>query len=181
MSMKTVVRLVDDKGKKSLTLRRVIKKKDYSDGMTKQAFADSCDINKMLDKAQTTGSLAHLMKYPEATYGEFDGEFDLLTAKQRIERANEIFAEAPSEIRREFGHDALAFVRFAGDPANNDKLRDIFPALAKPGTQFPNPVQRGGTGAGAATASGDGGTPPSPPAEDPPADPPAGRGVSAPD
>jgi hypothetical protein len=44
----------------------------YNDGRTKQAFADSCDINKLLKKAQRTGSISHLMKYPEATYGEFD-------------------------------------------------------------------------------------------------------------
>ena len=44
--------------------------KDYSDGRTKQAFKDSCDINKMLKKAQTVGSLSHLLKYPEAVYGD---------------------------------------------------------------------------------------------------------------
>ena len=52
----------------------------YGKSMTKQAFKDSTDINKMLKKAQQTGSISHLMKYPEATYGEFDGEFDLTTA-----------------------------------------------------------------------------------------------------
>lgn len=116
-----------------------------------QSFKDQCDINKMLKKAQTAGSLSHLMKYPEATYGEFDGEFDLLTAKARIQRANDIFADLPSEMRAEFNNDALSFVRFAGDPANNDRLRELFPAIAAPGSYFPNPVKRGGTGAGAAT------------------------------
>lgn len=127
-------------------------KKDYSDGRTKQAFRDQCDINKILKKAAKVGSLAHLQKYPEAVYGEFDGEFDLLTAHERIAKANGIFDELPSEIRREFDNDALKFVQFAGDPENNDKLRDLLPALAKPGDYFPNPVQRGGVGAGAATA-----------------------------
>ena len=28
-----------------------LKEKDYSDGRTKQAFKDSCDINKILKKA----------------------------------------------------------------------------------------------------------------------------------
>lgn len=132
-----------------------IKPKEYTDGRTKQAFKDSTDINKMLKKAQQTGSIAHLMKYPEATYGEFDGDFDLLTAQGRIAKANQIFSDLPSEVRREFDHDALKFVKFAGDPANNDKLRELLPALAKPGTFFPNPVKRGGLGAGAATAPPD--------------------------
>lgn len=125
---------------------------DYSDGRTKQAFTESCDINKMLKKAQQTGSISHLMKYPEPVYGEFDGEFDLLTAQARINKANEIFADLPSEIRSEFDNNPLKFVKFAGDPANNAKLRELLPAIAKPGSYFPNPVARGGQGAGAATA-----------------------------
>jgi hypothetical protein len=57
-----------------------IKEIKYEDGLTKQAFKDSCDINKLLKKASKQGSLAHLIKHPEGVYGEFDGEFDLLTA-----------------------------------------------------------------------------------------------------
>lgn len=136
------------------------RKLDYGDGRTKQAFKDQCDINKMLAKAQQTGSMAHLVKYPEAVYGEFDGEFDLLTAQGQIAKANEIFNDLPSEIRKDFNNDPLAFVKFAGDPDNNDKLRDLLPAIAKPGSYFPNPVARGGQGAGAATAPVDGGEPP---------------------
>ena len=37
--------------------------------ITKQSAKDSTDINKMLEKAQSHTALAHLMKYPEATYG----------------------------------------------------------------------------------------------------------------
>jgi hypothetical protein len=145
-----------------------IEEKVYDDGRTKQSFKDSTDINKMLNKAQQTGSLAHLNKYPEKVYGEFDGEFDLLTAQKRIERANEIFGDLPSEVRKEFNNNALDFVRFAGNPANNDKLRDLLPALAEPGKYFPNPVQRGGQGAGAATTPSEivaDGAPASPPPE----------------
>ena len=47
--------------------------RDYSDGRTKQAFKDQCDINKILKKASVTGSIAHLQKYPELIYGEFNG------------------------------------------------------------------------------------------------------------
>lgn len=125
---------------------------EYTDGRTKQAFKDQCDINKMLAKAQQAGSISHLLKYPEAVYGEFDGEFSLLDAQERISRANEIFADLPSEVRNEFNNNPLAFVQFAGDPANNDKLDKLLPAIAEPGSYFPNPVQRGGQGAGAATA-----------------------------
>lgn len=128
---------------------------EYNDGRTKQSFKDQCDINKILKKAQKAGSLAHVQKYEKAVYGEFNGEFDLLTAQNQIIRANEIFQDLPSEVRREFGNDALKFVQFAGDPANNEKLEELLPALAEPGAYFPNPVKAGGQGAGAATAPAD--------------------------
>ena len=121
-------------------------------GRTKQAFADDCDINKLLKRAQRLGGLAHVEKYPAEVYGEFDGEMDLLTAHERIDRARTIFSELPSEVRSEFSNDALAFVSFAADPANNARLTELIPAIAEPGRYFPNPVNTFGQGAGAATA-----------------------------
>ena len=139
----------------------------YEDGRTKQSFKDSCDINKMLRKAQKTGSIAHLQKYPEAVYGVFEG-YDLLEAHGQITRANDIFNDLPSEIRNEFNNDALKFAGFASNPENNERLRELLPAIAEPGSYFPNPVQRGGTGAGAATAVEE--APADPPVADPPSD-----------
>lgn len=124
----------------------------YKDGRTKQSFKDQCDINKILKKAEVAGGLSHVQKYDKAVYGEFDGEFDLLTAMGKIQKAEEIFSELPAEVRSEFQNNALAFVKFAGDPANNDKLIDLIPEIAEPGRYFPNSVSRFGQGAGAATA-----------------------------
>jgi hypothetical protein len=121
-------------------------------GRTKQSFKDQCDINQILKKAQVAGGISHVQKYDKAVYGEFDQTFDLLTARERIAAADKIFMDLPAEVRNEFGNDSLAFVKFAGDPANNDKLEQIIPAIAEPGNYFPNPVSRGGKGAGAATA-----------------------------
>lgn len=171
--MSLYVRNLAKGGETREALLKLRKEPKYNDGRTKQAFKDQCDINKMLKKAQQTGSLSHLMKYPEATYGEFDGEFDLLTAHEKMAKADTIFADLPSEIRGEFNNNPLEFVKFAGDPANNSKLRELLPALAKPGSYFPNPVERGGTGAGAATPPGDV-LPGNPPPEAPAAEPPSG-------
>jgi hypothetical protein len=125
--------------------------RDYSDGRTKQAFKDQCDINKILKKAQKSGTISHLLKYPEPVYGDFDG-VDLLEAHRLIDKAQTIFDDLPSEIRREFDGDALKFAGFASDPANRGKLAQLLPKIAEPGAYFPNPAQRGGVGAGAATA-----------------------------
>lgn len=158
-----------------------IKEKDYSDGRTKQAFKDQCDINKILKKAQQTGSITHLQKYPEMVYGEFDGEFDLLTAQNLLARGGEIFADLPSETRREFNNNPAEYLAFVNNPENRGRLKELLPELAKPGNFFPNPVARGRQGAGAANpepelpASQPASEPASPPAGDPP---PSGGGSS---
>lgn len=126
-------------------------KKTFLDGRTKQSFRDSTDVNKILKKAQRAGGLAHVQKYDKAVYGEF-ADIDLLSAWQKIQRAEAIFADLPSEVRNEFDNDALRFAGFASDPANINRLEELIPAIAEPGTYFPNPAQRGGQGAGAATA-----------------------------
>lgn len=113
---------------------------------TMQSFKDLTDINKMLKHAQKEGSLAHIEKYPEAVYGEFDG-YDLLEAYDKLERANEIFAALPSEIRNEFGNDAIKFAGFASHPDNINDLRELLPQIAEPGPFFPNPVRRDVTSA----------------------------------
>lgn len=114
---------------------------DFSGGMTKQSFKDSTDINKMLAKAQKMGSISHLMKYDKAVYGTFEG-FDLLEAHNRVQKAQTIFNDLPSEVRREFHGDAFAFAKFASDPVNVDRLAQLLPAIARPGSYFPNPVAR---------------------------------------
>lgn len=134
-----------------MSIKPIFNSDKYDDGRAKQAFKDSCDINKIIKKAQKVGSLAFAQKYDKQVFGEFSG-VDLLGAYQQVERAREIFAELPSEVRKEFGNDALKFAGFASDPENIDRLGQLIPAIAEPGRYFPNPVQRGGSGAGAATA-----------------------------
>ena len=125
---------------------------EYKDGRTKQSFKDQCDINKILKKAAVKGGLSHVQKYPEAIYGEFDQDVDLLTARNRIAQADKIFMDLPAEVRREFNNDALAFIQYAGHPDNAGKLTELIPEIAQPGDYFPNPVKAGGQGAAAATA-----------------------------
>ncbi len=115
--------------------------RDYKDGRTKQSFKDVCDINKILKKAQKAGGLAHVQKYGEAVYGEFTG-IDLLGHLNQVKRAQKIFDDLPSEVRREFKGDALKFAGFASEPENIGRLRVLIPAIAEPDRYFPNPVRR---------------------------------------
>ncbi len=107
---------------------------------TKQAFKDECDINRVLDRAVHGASLAHL-KAHEGTYGDFadfdEQSYELMLG--RISDANTVFYDLPSELRNEFDNNPGKFFGFVNDPANVDKLDEIFPTLAAPGRDMPKP------------------------------------------
>lgn len=150
----------------SMALRRAIiaKKKDpdklsredqlkyqpkikYGPSRTKQSFKDSTDINKILAKAQKAGSLSHLQKHG-AFYGDFaEAPADIFEARAQLDRGAEIFSELPSEIRKEFKNEPLEFFSFVNDPANKDRLEQLLPELAKPGSYFPDVSPRTPPGA----------------------------------
>ena len=107
-----------------------------SPGRTKQEFVDSADINKILKRAQKTGTISHLAKY-QGVYGDFaDMPQDLFEARELLDRGKEVFNELPAEVRGEFDNDPLRFFSFANDPANKDKLEKVLPAIAEPGSYF---------------------------------------------
>ena len=112
---------------------QVTKKLNYNDGRTKQAFKDETDINKILKRAQKTGTILHLNKY-EGRYGDF-GDFDFFEAQMMLTKGREIFDALPSEIRNEFGQSQGDFFAYVNDPANKDRLEELLPALAAPGRQ----------------------------------------------
>ncbi|AXL14811.1 internal scaffolding protein [Microviridae sp.] len=112
----------------------------YEDGRTKQSFKEETDINRLLARAQKGESLSHLAKYG-ATYGDFTEIDDLLTAANRLKKAETIFHELPSEVRREFGQSAAAFFNYVNDPENVERLPDLIPGLTKPGNDLPRPNQ----------------------------------------
>jgi len=111
------------------------KKLDYSDGRTDQGFKGSTDINRLLAKAARSGTLSHLDQY-QGNYGDFSG-FDFMETQNKIARGTQIFEALPSEVRREFNQSPQEFFEFANDPNNRDRLRELLPELAKPGTQMP--------------------------------------------
>lgn len=124
-----------------MSMKPTFKSDAYEDGRTKQAFKDAADINKILYKAQKTGTISHLAKY-QGEYGDFSDIDDLLSAHEKLERGKKIFQECPSEIRREFGNDPGAFFRFVNDPQNSDKIDQLLPHLAKQGTPRPDVLKK---------------------------------------
>lgn len=120
-----------------LALRKPL---EFNDGVTVDSFKDETDINKIIAKAQRTGTISHMAAH-QAEYGDF-AQFDFMEAQLQIAKGVQIFDELPSEVRREFGNDPGAFFSFVNDPANKDRLEEVLPKIAESGRYFPNPAKR---------------------------------------
>jgi len=105
----------------------------YDDGRTKQAFRDETDINKILMRAQKTGTISHLQKH-EGSYGNFS-DFDFFGSMLMLTKGREIFDDLPSEIRSEFNNSPAGFFDYVNAPENKERLQELLPALAEPGRQ----------------------------------------------
>lgn len=117
----------------------------YNDGRTKQAFKNSTDINKILQRAQKTGTISHLAKHGKA-YGDF-ADFDFFEAQTRLAAGRSIFEELPSEVRREFQNDPGRFFAFANDPENVGRLGELLPKIAEKGNYWPTVIRNAGAAA----------------------------------
>lgn len=84
--------------------------------LTKQAFAEECDINTIVRRFGISGELPTGVRMP--THGDFTGISDFKTAMDAIARANEAFDEMPAEVRARFHNDPHEFVDFCSDEAN---------------------------------------------------------------
>ncbi len=109
------------------------KQPTYNDGRTKQTFRDETDINKILQRAQKTGTISHLNKH-QAQYADFS-EYDFFENTMMLTKGREIFDDLPSEIRSEFNGSPAGFFKYVNDPENKDRLIKLLPGLAAPGRQ----------------------------------------------
>lgn len=102
------------------------------DGMTRQEFADECDINNILATYEKTGVLSHVAR-GEPQYLDVSNVPDLAGAMAYMFDAEAAFMSLPAIVRREFDNDPLRFVEFAVDPANVERMREWgLAAPAKP-------------------------------------------------
>ncbi|AXH73540.1 MAG: internal scaffolding protein [Microviridae sp.] len=86
-------------------------------GRTKQSFKDECDINTILKKFQRTG-LLEFVNDRQPQYGDVSA-IDFQESMQTVARANEIFADLPSSIRKHFENSPEQFFSFIQDPSKH--------------------------------------------------------------
>lgn len=84
---------------------------------TKQSEADKCDINKLMARYASTGTLTHINSaIPQ--YGDFSNVDDYHSALIKVRLADSAFAELPAQIRRRFANDPGLMSEFVSDQAN---------------------------------------------------------------
>jgi len=89
---------------------------DPESDRTQQDFADECDINSIMARYQKTGVLDFTSRF-EPQYGDATGH-DFQAAMDTVVKANEMFANLPSNIRDRFLNSPSHFLDFINDENN---------------------------------------------------------------
>lgn len=93
-----------------------------------QQFKDDCDINSIMRKFQVTGAIDHVAAH-QPNYG-MATPVDLHQAMNLITRAEQMFADLPSSLRRRFNGNPTEMLEFVQNPANADEARELGLALS---------------------------------------------------
>lgn len=114
---------------------------DCSDlpSLTRQEFADECDINNLMARYEKTGLIPTHLNPAEPRYLDVTDVPDLMLAHQVLQDATAAFMSLPALVRREFDNDPVKFINYAEDKTNLPKLREWGLAPPEP---TPEPPQR---------------------------------------
>lgn len=99
---------------------------DWGPSLTRQEFADECDINSLMERYETPQALLAARGVPpEANYADLTVlPENYQEALNQLNAAQASFMTLPAKVRREFDNDPALFVEFASNPDNLDQLRD---------------------------------------------------------
>lgn len=94
--------------------------KESHGSMTKQAFKDECDINKIVAKYHKTNQITHLNRV-QGSYGDFSQVSDYQSALNAVMAAQDAFMGLSSKIRARFGNNPAEFLNFVSDDKNYEE------------------------------------------------------------
>ncbi|AXH75864.1 MAG: internal scaffolding protein [Microviridae sp.] len=114
---------------------------DWSPSLTRQEFAEECDINVIMARYERTGQLPANVSEP--MYVDMTSmPPDFRTAMDMMLDADKAFMTLPARVRREFDNDAKEFVDFASNPDNLEQMREW--GLAPPAEALASSAGGGG-------------------------------------
>lgn len=97
----------------------------FDPGLASQADRDACDINKILERYQLTGSLPDLIRQ-DPQYGDFSEVQDFHAAMDTVIKAQEQFAALSVEVRKRFDNDPAKMLEYVASAASDvEKQREL--------------------------------------------------------
>jgi phage internal scaffolding protein len=96
---------------------------DTGEGLTEQAHKQETDMNYILRDYKRTGFIRHA-KDNQGRYDDISVQ-DFQEAMFTVASANNMFAELPANIRKDFGNDPASFLGFVQNPDNQEKLQKM--------------------------------------------------------
>jgi len=87
--------------------------------LTKQSFADECDINTIVRNFGLTGSLPDNYKPPQ--YGDFEGVADYQSALNAVIAADDAFMLMPPNLRERFHNNPQHLIEFLASENNYEE------------------------------------------------------------
>lgn len=97
--------------------------------LTKQSFADECEINNIVARHARTGVLEHANRYA-GHYGDFCDVQDYQSSINAVKAASDMFMSLPSKLRSRFENDPGKFLDFCSNVENKDEMGTL--GLLKP-------------------------------------------------
>lgn len=89
------------------------------ESLTKQAFKDECDINRIMKRFEKTGLLPMPSAPPQ--YGDYSELPDYQEALNLVIYAQSQFQGLDSRVRERFANDPEQFLKWVNDPNNLDE------------------------------------------------------------
>lgn len=114
--------------------------------LAQQQFKEECDINTIVERFGITGQMPQNLRMP--IQEEFVETMTYHEALNKLVEADTEFMKLPASVRAEFKNDAGAFVEFASDEKNVDKMREwgmampATPAIVPAPTAPPAPIDK---------------------------------------
>lgn len=105
---------------------------------TRQSEAESCDINKIMERFNRTGKLPMMQTQP-ALYGD-SRVVDFQTAQEIIKDAKDQFQALPAKTRKAFGNDPQAFLNAIGDTSEDNIAQLLKLGILVPRKETPEDV-----------------------------------------
>lgn len=95
----------------------------FEPSLTRQEFADECDINTIMARYEAGGAVSHVNRH-EPMYLDTTLYPGLQASMDLFRQAALEFNALPAKVRREFDNDPQKFVDFASDPDNLGRMRE---------------------------------------------------------